>query len=238
MLYSNNCSTFVLWLVNHPLTPYGFGGSLAYCDKKGFIYVRCVLRACNVLIFYNTFNLYLKLLPLCSQCGKVALIMTNSVNETKQVKAIQLVSNEEVKAIISEIFKDIKNFGGLKQIMEDTDNFAYSFTDVKTVDNDTFAPIKVGKKSFYRSPNGKVNKANVLNVIKSVIKIEDAKRILSKKMAKRLTFDQFCESSDTKQRLNDMETSLKLIANMSMTDKQKKDTLHRLYDEYLNDLGL
>lgn len=164
--------------------------------------------------------------------------MTNSVNETKQVKAIQLVSNEEVKAIISEIFKDIKNFGGLKQIMEDTDNFAYSFTDVKTVENDTLAPIKVGKKSFYRSPNGKVNKANVLNVIKSVIKIEDAKRILAKKMAKRLTFDQFCESSDTKQRLNDMETSLKLIANMSMTDKQKKDTLHRLYDEYLNDLGL
>lgn len=97
--------------------------------------------------------------------------MTNSVNETKQVKAIQLVSNEEVKAIISEIFKDIKSFGGLNQIMKDTDNFAYSFTDVKTVENDTFN-IKVGKKSFYRSPNGKVNKANVLNVIKSVIKLK------------------------------------------------------------------
>ena len=215
--------------------------SLTYCNnKKGFCksdITCCMLPVCSVLIVYNTFNFILKLLPLCSPCGKGALIMTNSVNETKQVKAIQLVSNEEVKAIISEIFKDIKSFGGLNQIMKDTDNFAYSFTDVKTVENDTFT-IKVGKKSFYRSPNGKVNKANVLNVIKSVIKIEDAKRILAKKMAKRLTFDQFCESSDTKQRLNDMETSLQIIANMSMTDKQKKDTLHRLYDEYLNDLGL
>ena len=93
--------------------------------------------------------------------------MTNSVNETKQVKAIQLVSNEEVKAIISNIFKDIKSFGGLNQIMKDTDNFAYSFTDVKTVENDTFT-IKVGKKSFYRSPNGKVKSYGTIAYDKTI----------------------------------------------------------------------
>jgi len=160
-----------------------------------------------------------------------------SVNDVKNAKAVQVVSNIQALRLLCEMKQHIQSAGGLKSVMELTKNFAYTLSESKVNAND-IAAVKVGKKSYYLSPVGAVNEANVLNVIKSVIKIEDAKRILAKKMAKRLTFDQFCESSDTKQRLNDMETSLQLIANMSMTDKQKKDTLHRLYDEYLNDLGL
>ena len=162
--------------------------------------------------------------------------MTNSVNETKQVKAIQLVSNEEVKAIISDIFKDIKSFGGLNQIMKDTDNFAYSFTDVKTVENDTFT-IKVGKKSFYRSPNGKVNKANVLNVIKSVLKVEDAKRILAKKMAKRLSYSDFCETKDVQEKVEFLIAGTEL-AGFEISGPQIAKMQHRLYNDYLKSLGL
>lgn len=195
-----------------------------------------MLPVCSVLIVYNTFNFILKLLPLCSPCGKGALIMTNSVNETKQVKAIQLVSNEEVKAIISDIFKDIKSFGGLNQIMKDTDNFAYSFTDVKTVENDTFT-IKVGKKSFYRSPNGKVNKANVLNVIKSVLKVEDAKRILAKKMAKRLSYSDFCETKDVQEKVEFLIAGTEL-AGFEISGPQIAKMQHRLYNDYLKSLGL
>ena len=84
---------------------------------------------------------------------------------------------------------------------------------------------------------GAVNEYNVLNVIKSVLKVEDAKRILAKKLAKRLSFNQFSELKETVQRISDMKAGLKL-AKIEMTEKQEKDTLHNLYNEYLKSLGL
>lgn len=162
---------------------------------------------------------------------------SNSVNDVKQVKAVQVVTDEQANLLMREIRKQIQSFGGLREIKRITQNFAYSLSETKANETDT-PVIKVGRKSFYLSPVGQVNEYNVLNVIKSVLKIEDAKRILSKKLAKRLTFAQFSELSDTQKRVDDMKAALKNYANIEMTAKQEKDTLHNLYNEYLQSLGL
>lgn len=161
---------------------------------------------------------------------------SNSVNDVKQAKAVQVVTNAQAFDLLREIRKEIISFGGLRSIMQLTKNFAYSLSETKVNETDT-PIIKVGKKGFYLNPVGSVNETNVLNVIKSVLKVEDAKRILSKKLAKRLTFEQFTALTDTQKRINDMKAGLKL-ANMEMTAKQEKDTLHNLYNEYLQSLGL
>lgn len=162
---------------------------------------------------------------------------TNSVNDVKQAKAVQVVTDEQANLLMREIRKQIQAFGGLREIKRITKNFAYSLSETKVNETDT-PVIKVGKKSFYLSPVGAVNETNVLNVIKSVLKVEDAKRILAKKLAKRLTFEQFAELSDTQKRIDDMKAALKNCANMEMTAKQEKDTLHNLYNEYLKNLGI
>ena len=162
---------------------------------------------------------------------------SNSVNDVKQVKAVQVVTDERASLLMREIRKQIQSFGGLREIKRITKNFAYSLSETKVNETDT-PVIKVGRKSFYLSPVGAVNETNVLNVIKSVLKVEDAKRILAKKLAKRLTFEQFAELSDTQKRIDDMKAALKNCANMEMTAKQEKDTLHNLYNEYLKNLGL
>ena len=163
--------------------------------------------------------------------------LTNSVNDVKNAKAVQVINFNEAIDIYESIETSVNSFGGLGYIMELTKNFAYTLSESKVNDNDLPA-IKVGKKSFYLNPVGKVNQTNVLNVIKSVLKVEDAKRILAKKLAKRLTFEQFAELSDTQKRIDDMKAALKNCANMEMTAKQEKDTLHNLYNEYLKNLGL
>ena len=160
----------------------------------------------------------------------------NSVNDVKQVKSVQVVTNAQAFDLLREIRKDFVSFGGLREIMQLTKNFAYSLSETKVNETDT-PVIKVGKKSFYLSPVGQVNEYNILNVIKSVLKVEDAKRILAKKLAKRLTFDQFVELKETVQRINDMKAGLKL-AKIEMTAKQEKDALHKMYNEYLKSLGL
>lgn len=162
---------------------------------------------------------------------------SNSVNDVKQAKAVQVVTNAQAFDLLREIRRDFVSFGGLREIMQLTKNFAYSLSETKVNETDT-PVIKVGRKSFYLSPVGAVNETNVLNVIKSVLKVEDAKRILAKKLAKRLTFEQFSELSDTQKRIDDMKAALKNCANMEMTAKQEKDTLHNLYNEYLKNLGL
>lgn len=160
-----------------------------------------------------------------------------SVNDVKNVKAVQVVSNLQALRLIAKIKQHLQSAGGLKSIMELTKNFAYSLSETKANETDT-PVIKVGRKSFYLSPVGQVNEYNVLNVIKSVLKIEDAKRVLAKKLTKRLTFEQFAALTDTQKRINDMKEALKNCANMEMTAKQEKDTLHNLYNEYLQSLGL
>ena len=162
---------------------------------------------------------------------------SNSVNDVKQAKAVQVVTDDQANLLMREIRKQIQAFGGLREIKRITKNFAYSLSETKVNETDT-PVIKVGRKSFYLSPVGAVNETNVLNVIKSVLKVEDAKRILAKKLAKRLTFEQFAELSDTQKRIDDMKAALKNCANMEMTAKQEKDTLHNLYNEYLKTLGL
>lgn len=162
---------------------------------------------------------------------------SNSVNDVKQVKAVQVVTDDQANLMIREIRKQIQAFGGLREIKRITKNFAYSLSETKVNETDT-PVIKVGRKSFYLSPVGAVNETNLLNVIKSVLKVEDAKRILTKKLAKRLTFEQFTALTDTQKRLEDMKAALKNCANMEMTAKQEKDTLHNLYNEYLKNLGL
>lgn len=167
----------------------------------------------------------------------MANLKLNSVNDVKQVKAVQVVTREELVNIFNDIAKDIKSFGGLWEIIKLTKRFAYTLTDVKQNDTDT-PVIKVGKKGFYLNPVGAVNETNVLNVIKSVLKVEDAKRILAKKLAKRLTFAQFSELSDTQKRIDDIKAGLKEYAGVEMSEKQVKDKLHNLYNEYLQSLGL
>lgn len=162
---------------------------------------------------------------------------SNSVNNVKQAKAVQVVTDEQASLLMREIRKQIQSFGGLREIKRITKNFAYTLSEIKI--NETDLPtIKVGNKAFYLNPVGAVNENNVLNVIKSVLKVEDAKRILAKKLAKRLTFVQFSELKETVQRINDMKEALKNCANVEMTTKQEKDTLHNLYNEYLKNLGL
>ena len=159
-----------------------------------------------------------------------------SVNDVKNAKAVQVVNFNEAFDIYESIETSINSFGGLGYIMELTKNFAYTLSESKVNDNDLPA-IKVGKKSFYLNPVGKINQANVLNVIKSVLKVEDAKRVLAKKLAKRLTFEQYAALNDTQKRINDMKAGLKL-AKIEMTAKQEKDALHGFYTEYLNTLGI
>lgn len=162
---------------------------------------------------------------------------SNSVNEVKNVKAVQSVTREELVNIFNDIAKDIRAFGGLWEIIKLTKRFAYTLTDVKQNDTD-ISVIKVGKKGYYLSPVGQVNKANVLNVIKSVLKVEDAKRVYAKKKANRMTFEAFSTSKDVKKRINDIKAGLKEYAGVEMSEKQEKDKLHNLYDEYLKSLGL
>lgn len=162
--------------------------------------------------------------------------MANSTNNIKSIKAVQVVSNIQALRLIAEIKHHLQSAGGLKNVMELTKNFSYSLSDTKVNDSDLPA-VKVGKKSFYLIPVGQVNETNVLNVIKSVLKVEDAKRILARKLAKRLTFEQFSLLSDTQKRIEDMKAGLRL-ANIEMTEKQVKVALHGFYDEYLKSLGL
>lgn len=161
---------------------------------------------------------------------------SNSVNEVKNAKAVQVVDFNDAFDIYESIETSINSFGGLGYVMELTKNFAYTLSESKVNESDLPA-VKVGKKSFYLSPVGKVNQANVLNVIKSVLKVEDAKRVLAKKLAKRLTFEQFAALNDTQKRIGDMKAGLKL-AKIEMTAKQEKDALHGFYTEYLNTLGI
>lgn len=162
--------------------------------------------------------------------------MANTTNNIKSIKSVQVVSNIQALRLIAEAKKHLKGAGGLREIMQLTKNFAYSLSETKVNDNDLPA-VKVGRKSFYLSPVGQVNETNVLNVIKSVLKVEEAKRILAKKLAKRLTFEQFSLLSDTQKRIEDMKAGLRL-ANIEMTEKQVKAALHGFYDEYLKSLGL
>lgn len=158
-----------------------------------------------------------------------------SVNDIKNTKAVQVVSNIQALRLLCEMRTHVQSAGGLGYIMELSRNFAYSLSETKVNDND-LPVIRVGKKSYYLNPVGQVNETNVLNVIKSVLKVEDAKRVLSKKLAKRLTFEQFATLNDTQKRINDMKAGLKL-ANIDMTAKQEKDALHSFYNEYLQSLG-
>lgn len=159
-----------------------------------------------------------------------------SVNDVKNAKAVQVVSNVQALRLIAEMKQHIQSAGGLGYIMELTKNFAYSLSESKVNDSDITA-VKVGKRGYYLNPVGAVNEANVLNVIKSVLKVEDAKRVLAKRLAKRLTFEQFTALNDTQKRINDMKAGLRL-ANIEMTTKQEKDALHSFYNEYLQSLGL
>lgn len=151
-------------------------------------------------------------------------------------KAVQQVSKVQSLRLIVEMKQHLKSAGGLKTVMDLTKNFAYTLSEIKPTDN-AIPAVKVGRKSFYLVPVGAVNECNVLNVVKSVLKIEDVKRILAKKLAKRLSFDQFSLLSDTQKRVRDMKAGLKL-AGMEMTEKQIKAALHGFYDEYLKTLGL
>ena len=159
-----------------------------------------------------------------------------SVNDVKNAKAVQVVSNVQALRLLCEMKQHMKSAGGLKSVMQLTKNFAYTLSETKVNAND-IAAVKVGKKSYYLNPVGQVNETNVLNVIKSVLKVEDAKRVLAKKLAKRLTFEQFAALNDTQKRINDMKAGLKL-AKIEMTAKQEKDALHGFYTEYLNTLGI
>lgn len=159
-----------------------------------------------------------------------------SINDVKNAKAVQVVSNIQALRLLCEMKQHVQSAGGLKCVMNLTKNFAYSLSESKVNTND-IAAVKVGKKSYYLNPVGQVNETNVLNVIKSVLKVEDAKRVLAKKLAKRLTFEQFAGLTDTQKRINDMKAGLKL-AKIEMTSKQEKDALHGFYTEYLNTLGI
>ena len=154
---------------------------------------------------------------------------SNSVNDVKQVKAVQVVTNAQAFELLRNIRKNMNSFGSLRSIMQLTKNFAYTLSETKV--NETDLPtIKVGNKAFYLNPVGAVNENNVLNVIKSVLKVEDAKRILTKKLAKRLTYEQFAGLTDTQKRIDDLRSGVKEYAGV--------DKLHNFYNEYLQSLGL
>lgn len=203
------------------------------------------MRAASSYILYSVFThsiaaarllFNLKRLPLLLSCGKSGAIMTNSANETKQAKAVQVVDFNDAFDIYESIETSINSFGGLGYVMELTKNFAYTLSESKVNDNDLPA-IKVGKKSFYLNPVGKINQANVLNVIKSVLKVEDAKRVLAKKLAKRLSFNEFCETRALEEKILLLSEGAKL-AGVELSKEQKTKAKHRLYDEYLKNLGL
>ena len=162
--------------------------------------------------------------------------MTNSANETKNAKAVQVVTDEKANELLRNIRMDIQNFGGLREIMKLTQNFAYSLSETKVNDSDLPA-IKVGKKSFYLSQVGQVNETNVLNVIKSILKVEDAKRVHAKKLAKRLKYSDFCETKDVKEKVEFLIAGTEL-AGFEISGPQIAKMQHRLYKEYLKNLGL
>lgn len=162
--------------------------------------------------------------------------MANTTNNIKSIKAVQVVSNIQALRLIAEIKHHLQSAGGLKNVMELTKNFSYSLSDTKVNDSDLPA-VKVGRKSFYLNPVGQVNESNVLNVVKSVLKVEDAKRILAKKLAKRLSFDEFCETQECKNKIQLLQQGA-VIVGSELTDQQVKTAKHRLYDEYLKSLGL
>lgn len=161
--------------------------------------------------------------------------MANS-NSTKQVKAVQIVSNIQALRLIVEMRQHLKSAGGLRYIMYLTKNLAYSLSEIKPTD-DAIPAVKVGKKSFYLVPVGQVNETNVLNVIKSVLKVEDAKRILAKKMAKRLSYSDFCETKDVQEKVEFLIAGTEL-AGFEISGPQIAKMQHRLYNDYLKSLGL
>ncbi len=126
--------------------------------------------------------------------------MANTTNNIKSTKAVQQVSKIQALRLIAGMKHHLQSAGGLKNVMELTKNFSYSLSDTKVNDSD-LPVVKIGKKSFYLIPVGQVNETNVLNIIKSVLKVEDAKRILAKKMAKRLSYSDFCETKDVQEKI-------------------------------------
>lgn len=161
--------------------------------------------------------------------------MANSVN-IKSTKAVQQVSNIQALRLIAETKQHLKSAGGIKSVMALTNNFAYSLSETKINDSDLPA-VKVGKKAFYLSPVGQVNETNVLNVIKSVLKVEDAKRILAKKMAKRLSYSDFCETKDVQEKIEFLIAGTEL-AGFEISGPQIAKMQHKLYNDYLKSLGL
>lgn len=161
---------------------------------------------------------------------------SNSVNEVKNAKAVQVIDFNDAFGIYESIEASINSFGGLGYVMELTKNFAYSLSESKVNESD-FPAVKVGKKSYYLSPVGKVNQANVLNVIKSVLKVDDAKRVLAKKMAKRLTYADFCETKEVKEKVEFLISGAELTG-FEISGPQVAKMQHRLYNEYLKNLGL
>lgn len=151
-------------------------------------------------------------------------------------KAVQQVSKIQSLRLIVEMRQHLKGAGGLREIMQLTKNFAYSLSETKVNDSDLPA-VKVGKKSFYLVPVGQVNETNVLNVIKSVLKVEDAKRILAKKMAKRLSYSDFCETKDVQEKVEFLIAGTEL-AGFEISGPQIAKMQHRLYNDYLKSLGL
>lgn len=159
-----------------------------------------------------------------------------SVNNIRNAKAVQLVSNIQALRLLCEMKRHIQSAGGLKKIMSLTDNFAYTLSEIKNNDNDV-PTVKLGKKVFYRSPVGAVNEYNVLNVIKSMLKIEEAKRVLAKKMAKRLTYAEFCETKEVKEKVEFLISGAELTG-FEISGPQVAKMQHRLYEDYLKSLGL
>jgi exonuclease V gamma subunit len=203
------------------------------------------MRAASSYILYSVFThsiaaarllFNLKRLPLLLSCGKSGAIMTNSVNDVKQAKAVQVVTDERACELLRNIRMDIQDFGGLREIKRITKNFAYSLSEAKPTD-DAIPAVKVGKKCFYLFSVGQVNETNILNVIKSILKVEDAKRVFAKRLAKRLDFAAFCETKETVTRIECMKDGARLVG-LELTDKQIKEAKHHLYNEYLQSLGL
>lgn len=157
-------------------------------------------------------------------------------NSTKQAKAIQEVSSIQALRLVCEMKQHLNAAGGLRSIMQITKNFAYSLSESKVNDNDLPA-IKVGKKSFYLSQVGQVNETNVLNVIKSILKVEDAKRVHAKKLAKRLSYSDFCETKEVKEKVEFLISGAELTG-FEISGPQIAKMQHRLYKEYLKTLGL
>lgn len=242
LLYYDNCRTFAPVESVSLQPPYGGNGALWLIATKRVFATCCKLIKC-VKLYLIVFTLSIatarriKLIINNLNFTIMAKTKQNSVNEVKKAKAVQVVTDAQAFKLLRNIRKNINSFGSLRYIMQITNNFAYSLSETKVKETDT-PVIKVGKKSFYLSPVGAVNETNVLNVIKSVLKVEDAKRILAKKQANRLTFEQFSKLSETKKRLDDIKAAVKEYAGVELSEKQVKDKLHELYNKYLKSLGL